>query len=79
MKAAPLAMVVKAWAMTWTPRSEITNWMVAGSATRNWAATSSRSSRSAIQEERGMLAEQRMVLEQEPVSRIRIDDELSVG
>ena len=39
----------------------------------------SRWSRSALQEERGMLAEQRVVLEQEPVSGVWIEDELGVG
>ncbi len=39
----------------------------------------SRWSRSALQEERGMLPEQRVVLEQEPVSGVWIDDELGVG
>src|SRR2546427_6523803 len=36
-------------------------------------------SRSAPQEERGMLAEERVILKQKPVSGIRIDDELGVG
>jgi hypothetical protein len=39
----------------------------------------SRWSRSALQEERGVLAEQRVVLEQEPVSGVWIEDELGVG
>src|SRR5690348_12123668 len=36
-------------------------------------------SRSALQEERGVLAEQRVVLEQEPVSGVWIENELGVG
>jgi len=39
----------------------------------------SRWSRSALQKERGVLAEQRVVLEQEPVSGVWIEDELGVG
>src|SRR5579864_4744276 len=38
----------------------------------------SRWSRSALQEERGVLAEQRVILEQEPVSGVWIEDELGV-
>ena len=38
-----------------------------------------REARSALQKERGVLAEQRVVLEEKAVSGIRIEDELGVG